>query len=90
MNIIERGKFGEPAEYVNSFRVYTGSNEIVVEFGQVDLVASLKTAKDNSEPDALVLDVKGRYVIKPENAGQLINSLVAAIAPKQQQKGKSE
>lgn len=84
MIIIERGKCGNAAEYVNSFRVYAGNNEVVVEFGQVDLVESLKAAKDSSEPDALTIDVKGRYVIRPEQVSQLISSLVAAIAPKQQ------
>lgn len=91
MKVIERSNAEAPAEYVNSFRVYSGNNEVVLELGQVDLVASLKSTADNGDPEEIVLDVKGRYLFRPEQITQLINSLVNSLSQgKHQTKGGEE
>lgn len=85
MNVIERDGKAVRAEYVNSFRVYSGNNEVVLELGQVDLVETLRQkTNEKGEPESMVLDVKGRYILRPEQIGQLINSLVGVISQPQQ------
>lgn len=80
MNTVERENAEIRPEYVNSFRVYSGNGEVVLELSQVDLVATLKGAKDGAEPESVVVDVLGRYIFRPEQIQQLIQSLVGAIS----------
>lgn len=85
MNFTERDNNDIRPEYVNSFRAYAGNGEVVLELSQVDLVATLKSAKDGKEPESLIADIKGRYVFRPEQIQQLIQTLISAIsAPTQQ------
>jgi hypothetical protein len=86
MKIKERDGAAVRPQYVNSFRVFAGNNEVVLEVGQVDLVKTLETAEKDKEPEEMVLDVKGRYVIRPDQVAQLINSLVGTLSQPQQQK----
>lgn len=85
MNIIERDNNGVRPEYVNSFRTYAGNGEVILELSQVDLVATLKSAESGKEPESLIADVRGRFLFRPEQIQQLIQTLVSAIsAPAQQ------
>jgi len=68
------------SEYVNNFRAYAGNGELVLELSQVDLVATLQSAADGVEPGSAVVDIKGRYVLRPDHVSQLVNTLVTALS----------
>lgn len=80
MNFTERDNNDIRPEYVNSFRAYAGNGEVVLELSQVDLVATLKGAENGKEPESLIADIKGRFVFRPEQIQQLIQTLISAIS----------
>ena len=79
MKFIERDGAAVRPEYINSFQAYAGNGEVVLELSRVDLAATLKGSDGEAEPD-VVVDIKGRFVLRPESISQLINTLVSAIS----------
>lgn len=80
MNIINRSGGDMPSTYVNNFRAYAGNGEVVLELSQVDLVATISESVEGGEPESAIVDIKGRYVMRPDQVSQLINTLVTAIS----------
>jgi len=83
LNIIKRDGAEIRPEYINSFRAFAGNGEVVLEFSRVDLAATLETSTDGTEPKEMVVDVVSRCILRHDQVGQLINTLVGAISPQQ-------
>lgn len=87
MKTINRFGGDIPSAYVNNFRVYVGNGEVALELSQVDLVATISESVKGAEPESAILDIKGRYVMRPDQVSQLINALVTAISGPSRKEG---